>query len=789
MSNINYLKQTEKLLEFDLVVNEVVSCFQSDYGRDYYQTNILNKQLSRNDIESSYQFTAEFQFVRNHYPDFIIQHIYNFSNHFEKFHIENYFIPREDVQRLRLMISNFHATKVFFREQQHKSELENLSRMNDVLFYDTALLREIDRILDEDGEVKSSASKELAVIRERKKSIFSEIDKAFSRALVHYRQNGILHEVEESLRQGRRVLAVVSSYKRSVQGMVVDESETGNVVYIEPAETIFLNNEASELDREEDREVRKILIQLTAFLAKYKNLLYQYQEYLAKMDSIQAMQRFMNRIDGSLPKLGQKFNLKNACHPLLKLKAKKGNKLVVPFSITFESHHYMLVISGPNAGGKTVTLKTLGLLALMAQKAIPIPADGDAIIPLYDTIVGDLGDLQSIEDELSTYSSKLKLWNEMMKQANQNSLLLFDELGDGTDPSFGAAMAQSVLEHILVKKSTIIATTHYSDLKKFSESRKDSLSANMLFDEAKLEPLFKLSVGFPGSSYTFHIARKMGLKTEIIQRAEELSETEKVKYDRQLFRLEKKEKDLHHKKKELEQSENELKKQMKDWNRLHLDMDLMRKKMRYEKTMLLQEQIAEKERELKQFKDELKAKNKLEEIAAEQQRIEAEKKEAEQTSKDLYKQIHKVDPNQKLAIGDRVQFIQTNAIGIIEKMNKNKVTVIFDNMKSTISATELILLPPEETSKKSSTKKIIALDRSSSRELDVRGKFAYEAIAELDDFINRALLNNFHEIKIIHGKGKLRTDILKQLRQYKSITKYQSALPEHGGEGVTYVYF
>jgi len=786
---MNYQIQTEKLLEFDLIISEIMSCFQSDYGREHYRTNVLDAKLSRSVIERSYMLTAEFRFLKNQFPDFAIQHIYNFNSHFDKLHIENYFIPREDMQRLRLMIANLYETKKFFGDTNYKAELENLCRMNDVLFYDSALLREIERVLDEHGEVKSSASKELSLIRERKKSIFSEIDKAFTRALNLNRQAGLLHEVEESLRQGRRVLAVVSSYKRSVQGMVVDESETGNVVYIEPAETIFLNNEAAELDREEDREVRKILIQLTAFLAKYKNLLFQYQEYLAQMDSIQAMQRFLHRIDGSIPTIGLKLDIRNAYHPLLKLKNRKENKAVVPFSLRFEAQHYMLVISGPNAGGKTVTLKTIGLLALMVQKAIPISTDGDAVIPLYDTIIGDLGDLQSIEDELSTYSSKLKLWSDMMIRARQDSLLLFDELGDGTDPSFGAAMAQSVLEYILNKKSTIIATTHYSDLKKFSESRKDSLSANMLFDEAKLEPLFKLSVGFPGSSYTFHIARKMGLKPDIIRRAEELSETEKVQYDRQLFRLEKKEKDLHHKRKELEQAENELKKQMKDWNRLHLDMDMMRKKMRYEKTMLLQEQIAEKERELKQFKDELKAKKKLEELASEQQRIEVEKKEAAETSKELYKQIHKVDPNQKLSIGDRVQFIQTNAIGMIEKINKNKVTVVFDNLKSTISVSELILLPPEESTKKMGTKKIISLDRMSSRELDVRGLFAYEAMAELDDFINRALLNNFHEIKIIHGKGKLRTDIINQLRQYKSVSKYQSALAEHGGDGATYVYF
>jgi DNA mismatch repair protein MutS2 len=727
--------------------------------------------------------------LKTQFPDFTIQHIFEFNFHLNKLDIENYVVPVEDIFNLGLLVSNVRDIKTFFKETTNQNELEMLMHKAGVLFYDTALLREIERVIDENGKVKSSASKELAQIRDRKKSIQSEIDNAFSRALNAAKQSGHLHEIQESLRQSRRVLALQSAFKRSIKGIILDESESGNVVYMEPAETIYLNNEASELEREEDREIRKILMQLTAFLAKYKNLIFQYQEYMAEWDSIQALVRFMAKIDGSIPKIGNKFNLKNAFHPLLKLKTKKDHTSVVPFHLTFEEGYHLLVISGPNAGGKTVTLKTLGLLGLMTKKAIPIPAEGNSVVPLFADIIGDLGDLQSIEDELSTYSSKLRLWNHMMKCANQDSLFLFDELGDGTDPSFGAAMAQSVLEKILSHKSIIIATTHYSDLKKFSESRKDTFSASMLFDETKLEPLFKLSVGFPGSSYTFHIARKMGLNAEVIKRAEALSESEKVKYDRQLFKLEKKEKDLHLQKKELEKSEMELKKQLKDWNRLHLDMDLMRKKMRYEKTLLLQEQIAEKEKELKLFKDGLKNKKKLEELAHEQELLNEEKVESAKTSKELFKQIHQVDPNQKLSIGNRVQFIQTNAIGIIEKMNKDKVTVIFDNMKSTISASELILLPPEENKKKAVTKRLIAIDRSSSRELDIRGKFTYEGIAELDDFINRALLNNFHEIKIIHGKGKLRTEIINQLRQYKSVTKYEAALPENGGEGVTYVYF
>lgn len=785
----DYTKQTENLLEFDILIEELKSGFLSEYGREFFEQTTIQKIWNQTEIEKRYTFLSEFNFLKTQFPDFPIQHVSKFSSHLGNIEIENYYIPREDILKLKLLVTNIRDIKQFFKDTIYQKELLTLADFSDTLFYDTALLREIDKIIDEEGIVKSSASKELGVLRLRKKTIYQEIDKAFSFTLSQAKQSGLLNEIGESIRQGRRVLAINSAYKRSIKGMVIDESETGSVIFIEPAATIYLNNEASEIDREEEREIRKVLIVLTRFIAKYKNLIIQYQEFMAQWDGLQAINKFKERIEGSLPRIGSSLELNNAFHPLLKLKNKKEANSIIPFHLKFDIHHQMLVISGPNAGGKTITLKSIGLIALMVQKALPISSEAGSVVPLYEAVHGDLGDLQSINDELSTYSSKLRLWNFMMKTANKKTLLLFDELGDGTDPSFGAAMAQAVLEKLLDQKSTVIATTHYGDLKKFSESRKDTLSASMLFDEVKLEPLFKLSIGFPGSSYTFHIARKMGLNHEVIKRAETLSESEKVLYDRQLFKLEKKEKELQSQKMELVRAEQDLKKQVKDWNRLHLDMDLTRKKMRYEKTILLQEQIAEKEKELKLFKEELKNKKKLEELVIEQTKLNEEKESTNLASKELYKQINKVNPNQKFAIGDRVQFIQTNAIGVIEKMNKDRVTVIFDHLKSTISASELIWLPPDEDKKKTTTKKIITIDKNGSRELDIRGQFVYEAIEDLDDFINRALLNNYHEIKIIHGKGKLRAEIIKHLQTFKSITKCNSALPEHGGEGVTYVHF
>lgn len=786
---MNYSIQTEILLEFDKLLQEVCKYFKSEYGKHFFLDNIASKPLSKNDIEKQYKQIDEYDFLFTQFPDFPIYAINDLSEYLTKIHIENYFIDELGILLLRNNVMNVRDIKSFFKITTYQKELPQLIHFNNSIFYDSAILREIDKIVDEDGKVKSNASKTLMSIRIQISSCQSQINQSFNAALQRAKQAGVLNEIQESIRNGRRVLAVNSAYKKTIKGMIVDESDTGSIAYIEPSETIQLNNEWSEYQREEQREVRRILIELTHTLSKYSQLIEQYQDFMAEWDTLQARVKFMKTIEGSIPKIGKKLDMHKAFHPLLKIKNKQEKKQTIPFTMTMSQSHQMLMISGPNAGGKSITLKAIGLAALMTKHALPIAAQADTTIPIFSHIIGDMGDQQSIDDELSTYSSKLQLWKKMIEQSSENTLLLFDELGDGTDPSFGAAMAIAVLEQVLEKRATIIATTHYSDIKKFAQQRGDTLNANMMFDEKKLEPMYQLSIGLAGSSYTFHIARKMGLSPSLIARAESLTKQEQLNYDKKLFQVEKKEKELQRQKQELEKSDKEVKRQMKDWNRLHLDLDLLRKKIKYEKMLALQEQVNAKERELNLFKEELKKKQKAEDLLAEQKRIEAEKKEAEQHSKNLYKQIHNIDPNQVLNIGDRVQFIQTQAIGIIDKLSKKKATVIFDNIKSTISIEELILLPPEEDKKTNTTKKIISLDRNTPRELDLRGKYVYEAIPELEDFINKALLNNLHQIKIIHGKGKLKSEILKTIQQFKSITSYSHALPEQGGDGVTYISF
>lgn len=780
----NYSRESIALIEFDKILAIISEFCISDLGRARLLSDCYSQDSSF--IEKNYQRLSEFRRIYDSEPNFPIHSVYDFSEMIPKLNIENYFMDIEAIHQLRMMSSNVREIRDYFHNITSKDDYTYLIDYTRTVFYDNALEREISKILTEDMLIRDDASPSLRVIRQRKSTLDASIQKTFVGTLQRYRNLGYLYEVGESIRQGRRVLSVLAEHKRAVKGIILDQSESGKVSYIEPSETIYLNNEAFEIEREEMNEIRKILIQLTHFISKYPKLIMHYQDFMTSWDVIRSKTKFSVLINGSIPKISKHIALNNAYHPLLKIKNIGLNRPTIPFHLDMEAYK-MLMISGPNAGGKSITLKTIGLIAVMIQSSIPIPAEAGSAFPLFHTILADIGDLQSFEDELSTYSSKLKLWKEMIRSSDERTLLLLDELGDGTDPSFGAGMAQAVVESCLSRKSTLVATTHYSDLKQMAANREDILSGSMLFDEVKLEPIYKLTLGKPGSSYTFHIARKSGLSHQVIERAEKISNKEQVQFDKQLLRLEKKEKELHLRMQELDRKDRELKKQIKDWNRLHLDLDVTRKKIKYEKMLHNQEADILKAKEIREYKDALRLKQ-LEDLAEEQRIIDEKIKQEQEASKKLYREIHHIHTDHHFKVGDTVQYIETQTRGIIEKIQKNKAIVIFDNIKSTLSLTDLIPIAAEEK-KKQTAQKLISLGQVQLRELDVRGKYVYEALPELEDFINKALLHNFHEIKIIHGKGKLKSEIHKSLQTYRAISKISHGLPEHGGDGVTYVYF
>jgi DNA mismatch repair protein MutS2 len=332
-------------------------------------------------------------------------------------------------------------------------------------------------------------------------------------------------------------------------------------------------------------------------------------------------------------------------------------------------------------------------------------------------------------------------------------------------------------------------TTHFGALKKFADDNRFIANASMLFDEQILEPLYVLSIGRPGSSYTFHIAKKMGLQEQLIENAKKLVQTDQVKYDHLLLKLEIKEKDLIKKQRELEQAERDLKSQIKNWNKVNNELELLRNKIKFERMLFQNEKEIEKEKEIRAFAEELKKQQKEEDIKEERRQIQEKIAENAEQIKETYKQIHNVPSNQNFQIGSWVRYIQTQAMGKIEKIERKKAIIIFDNIKSTIPLSDLILVPDDEIKKQHIPRKVTIEKVQLSDELDLRGMFVAEAIPELEKYINDALVQNKFQSKIIHGRGNLKREVLKTINSIKSIAKIAHAEPEHGGDGVTYIYF
>lgn len=785
-----YFKQLLSSLEFDKVIDIVSKYTLSDLGKYKIENYILYNDTII--LEEQFQRIENFRFLLSTSNSFPFQGLFNLMPLIANIEIENYFIESIEFLKIKKVVENIRDIKIYFETIESKDKISKLISFSNSIFYEPSIIKIIEDKIDEEGSVKSSASSELLRIRTIKQTIFKEIDNAFKAQLSKYKTLGFLSDTVESIRQNRRVLAVWAEHKRKVKGIIVDESESGKIVYIEPSETIYLNNDAADLDREELKEIRKILIELTQKISKYKKLFSIYQDFLAELDSLQAKAKFANAIEGNFPKLSSthKLQINTGFHPILKLKNKLEGKKIVPFTMELDQYKSTMMISGPNAGGKSITLKSIGLMAIMTKAAIPIPALSDSEMPLFKDFYGDFGDHQSIEDELSTYSSKLQNWNFLTQNCNNESLILFDEMGTGTDPSFGAAMAQVILEKCIEKGAMTIATTHFGMLKKFGDEHKSVINASMLFDEEKLEPMYRLNIGTPGSSYTFHIARKMNLEKNLIDRAQKISNTDQLKYDNLLLKLEIKNKDLVRKQNDLEKSDKELKDQIKNWKRLNNEIDLLRKKVQFDKMVFHNEVNIEKEKELREFAEKLKKESNKEQAEQERKKIQQEISEKVVDIKKTFKQIHNIDTNQIVQIGQEVQYIQTQSIGVVEKIERKKAIVVFEHNKLTVPISDLIILKNQGQNIKShQPRKIVISKEHVSNELDLRGKFVIDAIPELEDFINKALMLNKYECKIIHGRGNLKREVLKTIQSIRNITKFAHGDADSEGDGVTYIYF
>ena len=720
---------------------------------------------------------------------------------------DGYTAQPEQIIAIRTVVEAYKALRKFVNQQEESEEMD-LPELQQLIYsctYEKQILLLINEVLSSNGKVKDRASDVLYVIRMEQESTRKQLEKQFRQSLQHYRKLGYLADVQESVRHGKRVLAVKAEYKRKINGVIHDISETGQTAYIEPNNVLQLSNELSNLEQEERAEIHRIMRKLSDDLRPFLLPIYCYEDVLAKVDINRSKALISNKIDAIVPELlpQPEIDFRQAYHPVLKLQNQENEKHTQPLTIRLsKNENRIVVISGPNAGGKSVSLKTIGLLQLMIQSGIPIPVEEGSKVGLFSALFSEIGDEQSIENELSTYSSKLHHMSYFLNHVDDKSLFLIDEFGSGTDPSLGGAVAQSILEDLNNKKAFGIITTHYFNLKSFAEESEGVENAAMLFDEQTLRPLYQLEIGKPGSSYTFAIAQTSGLPHHIIKKAKQISSNEEVELDELLSTTQQSQSELLIKQLELEQKVRELERREKDL--IDSKKNVKRQRSKYEINKK-DEQLRIQSEVKKRFDEYVK---KLDKVTNQQKGIDeiraSLKNELQTTKDDLNDKIRKsakakTKKSGKIEVGDQVKWIMNNEVGEVLDIKNNKAEVAMGMLKTTIPLTDLVLKGAETEqakTKKRKSRKSSSKGHQTSQgdtfqfEIDIRGKRYEEAEQLLNDFFDRAILTNSKYVRVLHGKGSgvLREATAKIARTYKP-ESIGHPHPEEGGDGITIVEF
>ncbi|HPJ10389.1 MAG TPA: DNA mismatch repair protein MutS [Flavobacterium sp.] len=579
------------------------------------------------------------------------------------------------------------------------------------------IIRLIEEIVDKYGEIKDNASPQLLETRREMNSVRGKVNQSFGVALTQYNALGYLDEIKESFVQNRRVLAVLAMYRRKVKGSIMGSSKTGSIAYIEPEATLKYSRELSNLEYEEKEEITRILKQLSQSIRPFLPLLHQYQEFLSDIDLIAAKAKYASRINGILPKITEERRLyfRDAFHPILYLNNKQKNEVTHPQTFELSQDNRIIVISGPNAGGKTISLKSVGLLQLMLQSGMLIPVHERSETFLFDRILTDIGDNQSIENHLSTYSYRLKNMNYFLKKCNKKTMFLIDEFGTGSDPELGGALAEIFLEEFYHREAFGIITTHYSNLKILANELPFAINANMLFDEKSLEPIYKLVLGQAGSSFTFEVAQKNGIPYGLINRAKKKIEVGKVRFDKTIANLQKERSKMEKTSQTLKEEESKAREESKKMESINVKIKQKLESYQelYDSNQRLiyigqkVDDIAEKYFNSKNKKElmgemlkiveienskrkkataketkikEVQKKEIIKEVTVQVEKIRTEKKE-----KKLKASVVIIKPKPVLKVGDRVRMFDGKAIGSIDKIEKNKAVVNYGVFTSTVS--------------------------------------------------------------------------------------------------------
>lgn len=716
---IHIHEKTLQDLEFQTVLQQVSELCITPLGNE--KALQISPYKTREELQVVLHLTNEY--VSSFYNDNRIpNHGFDTINkEIQLLNIENTYLEVHGLKKIVAMSITVNAIVVFLKK--FEEYYPNLNAFASHIEVTKILIEKVDAVVDRFGDIKDNASNLLFDLRQSINKIKGKINSSFSSALNTYHNLEYLDDIRESVVDNKRVLAVKAMYRRKVKGSIMGGSKTGSIVYIEPETTLQYSRELNNLEYEESEEVIRILKEVTDFMRPFLPLLKDYQSFLIHIDVISAKAKYAKSMNGILPKLSENKSmlLRDAYHPLLYLNNLEKKEKTFPQTIELKEDSRIIVISGPNAGGKSITLKTVGLLQVMLQSGMLIPVHERSTVCLFDRILSDIGDNQSIENHLSTYSYRLKQMNYFLKKCNKNTLFLIDEFGTGSDPELGGALAETFLEEFYHREAFGIITTHYANLKILANELPYMLNANMLFDERTLEPLFKLVIGQAGSSFTFEVAQKNGIPYSLINRAKKKIERSKVRFDATIAKLQKERSRLEKTGQSLKQNE---KKKLEEADKLEEINAKIQKKLESYQELYDSNQrliylgqkfndIAEKYFDNKQKRALMAELFKLVQIEnSKRKKVSAKQKKAQKVKEQQVKQeaekkvnvirkkkkaekkkaIETPKPKPILKVGDRVRMHDGRAVGSIDKIEKNKATVNYGLFTTNVSLEQLELV-------------------------------------------------------------------------------------------------
>ncbi len=825
-----YPENFENKIEFDFIRNYIKGYCLSDIGKEYVDSISISD--NKTDILNLLSETMEFVKILNYdkFPDIVVM---DERIHLKRLNIKDSYLLENELYSLYKSLISIKNIILFLNKKNENGTNFMYPILNNLISnidFDFILIDKTNKIIDENGNINDNASPELEKIRISKTRASRNVSKILYSILKDAQKNGYVNEnVSPSLRGGRLVIPVIPTYKKRISGIIHDESDTGKTIYVEPTQVVEANNEITELENEERKEIIRILKSISSDIRPYISHLLQLYDLLGYFDFTMAKAKFTILINGLMPNIIDTplLDWKSAVHPILKIyidkKKSKENK-IIPLDIKLNApHQRILLISGPNAGGKSVCLKTVGLLQYMLQCGLPIPVDENSKCGIFKKMFINIGDEQSIENDLSTFSSYLLNMKVMLKKADSDSLLLIDEFGGGTEPMIGSALAQAMLSKLNEISTFCVITTHFQNLKQYAQETDGIVNGAMLYDRNEMRPLFQLRIGTPGSSFAIEIARKIGIPNEVIQKASQIVGSEYVSSEKYLQEIvrdkrywENKRKEIHAKEKKLEDIISQYE---SDINQLREEKKTILNQAKAHAQSILDESNAIIERTIKEIREadaEKKqtqlARMKISDFSSKinndndedfkvkfSSHIERLNKRKRRNNKKS-NQINAIQNNTdltKIKIGSYVKLKNQQTIGNVLKINnENEVLVAFGAIQMNVKIKNLVISEKPKDKKRAFTfisretqENIRETTLNFHPEIDVRGMRSDEALQAIKYYIDDAIVASVKRIRILHGTGSgiLRTLIRQYLSSLDDVISIRDEHPEFGGAGITIV--